>query len=111
MLRRKLKKEYQPKILEQIARESVEINAKQLKMELVYKMINAYLFIYRNLKIGSKFNLNSHNINHANSILSVLSFYTDIGITTRYILKVLKEVANNYTRLISQYKFKYHTYF
>ena len=46
-------------------------------------MINPYNFIDENLKIGFKVNLESHNINHANSILTTIPVYTDLGIETR----------------------------
>ena len=34
--------------------------------------------------------------------------YPDFGIETRYINKILKEMATNYAKLINQYKFKFH---
>ena len=34
-----------------------------------------------------------------------------MGIETRYIIKILKEVATIYARLINQYKFKNHRFF
>ena len=38
-------------------------------------MINPNYFIDKNIKIGFKINLESHNNNHANSILSVIPHY------------------------------------
>ena len=70
-------------------------------------MINPYYFIDENLKYGFKINLESHNINHANSLLNILSNFPGIGIKTRYINKILKEMATIYARLINQYKFRY----
>ena len=64
-----------------------------------------------NLKIGFKNNLESHNINHANSLLNIEPNFPDIGIETRYIKKILKEMATIYARLKNQYKFKYHILF
>ena len=74
-------------------------------------MINPYYFIDENLNIGFKINLESHNINHANSLLNIEPIFPDIGIETRYISKILKEMATTYARLINQYKFKYHILF
>ena len=74
-------------------------------------MINPYYFIDENLKIGFKINLEGHNINHTNSLLNIEPNFPDIGIETRYINKILKEMATIYARLINQYKFKYHILF
>ena len=74
-------------------------------------MIDPYYFIDENLKIGLKINLESHNINHANSLLNIEPNFPDIGIETRHINKILKEMATIYARLINQYKFKYHIVF
>ena len=74
-------------------------------------MINPYYFIDENLNIGFKINLESHNTNHANSLLNIIHIFPDIGIETRYSNKILKEMATIYARLINQYKFKYHILF
>ena len=74
-------------------------------------MIDCYFFTDKNLKKGSKINLESHNINHANSLLNIEPNFPDIGIETRYINKIRKEVATIYVRLLNQYKFKYHILF
>ena len=74
-------------------------------------MINPYYFIDENLKNVFKINLESHNINHANSLLNVVPNFPDIGIETRYIIKILKEMATIHARLINQKKFKYHIIF
>ena len=63
------------------------------------------------MKIGFKINLESHNNKHANSFLNIESTLPDFGIETRYINKILKEMATIYARLINQYKFKYHILF
>ena len=84
------------------------MNDKKLYKELAKKMNNPYYFIDENLKIGSKINLESHNINHANSLLNIEPNFPAIGIETRYIKKILKEMATIYDRLINHYKFKYH---
>ena len=74
-------------------------------------MINPKYFIDENLKNGFKINLESHKVNHVNSILSITTKYPDFGIETRRINKILKEMATIYARLINQYKFKYHILF
>ena len=74
-------------------------------------MNNPYYFIDENLKIGFKNNLKSHNISHANSLLNVTPNFPDIGIRTRYINKILKQMATFNARLINQYKFKHHIFF
>ena len=82
-----------------------------MRKKLAKKMINPYKLIDENLKIGFKINLESHNINLANSILTIIPVYTDLGIETRYNNKILKEMATVYARLIDQYKFKNHNFF
>ena len=71
-------------------------------------MNNPYFFTDENLKNRFKINLESHIINHANSLLNIIPKFPDIGIETRYIKKILKEMPSNYVRLINQYKHKYH---
>ena len=44
------------------------MNDKELDKELVKNMYNPYYFIDENLKIGFKINLQSHNVNDANSL-------------------------------------------
>ena len=60
------------------------------------------------MKIGLKIILERYNINHANSRLNIEPNFPDIGIETRYVNKILKEMATIYARLINQFKFKYH---
>ena len=79
--------------------------------DLAKKMINPYYFFDENLKIGFKNNLESHNVNHANSLLNIEPNFPEFGIEFRYINKVKKELSVIYARLINQYKFKYHTLF
>ena len=74
-------------------------------------MINPYYFIDENLKNGSKINLESHNISHANSILTITPKFPDFGIEFRYINRIANELSDIYARLIKQYKLKYHTLF
>ena len=74
-------------------------------------MINPYYFFDENLKIGFKINLESHNIIHAISILTITPNSPEFGIEFRYINTIIKELAIIYARLINQYKFKHHTLF
>ena len=73
-------------------------------------MINPFYFFDENFEILFKINLDSHII-HAFSILSNIPIYPDFGIETKYINKILKEMAAIYARLMNQYKLKYHILF
>ena len=110
-IKKKIQKVYNPRTLKQIARENIKMNDKELDKEIAKRMINPYYSIDENLKIVFKLNLESHNINHANSLLNMLPNFPDIGIETRYINKILKEMATIYSKLLNQYKFKYHILF
>ena len=79
--------------------------------ELAEKMLNPYYFTDRNSKVGFKINLDSHQINHANSKLTILPNYPEFGIEIRYVIKILKGLSVFYARLMNQYKFKYQTVF
>ena len=106
-IRKKIQKVKNPKTLKQLAREKIKFDDKGLaKM-----MINPYYFTDENLRIGFKINLESHNINHANSILTITPKFPEFGIEFRYINKIIKELSVIYARLMNQYKFKYHTLF
>ena len=74
-------------------------------------MINPYYFIDESLEIGFKINLESDNINHANSLLDIIPYYPDIGIETRCNNKILEEKATICARLINQYKCKIISFF
>ena len=50
-------------------------------------------------------------MNHANSILSIIPVYIDVGIESRYFNEILKEMCNIYGRLLRQDNFKCHTLF
>ena len=106
-IKKKIQKVYNPKTLKHLAREKIKLDDK----ELAKMMINPYYFIDENLKIGFKINLESHNISHTNSILTITPNFTEFGIEFRYINKIIKELPVIYARLINQYKFKYHTLF
>ena len=106
-IKKKIQKVYNPKTIKQIAREKIKLDDKKIdKM-----MINPYYFIDENLKIGFKINLESHNINHAISILTITPIFSEFGIEFRHIKKIIKELSVIYARLINQYKFKYQTLF
>ena len=79
--------------------------------ELAKMMINPYSFIDENLKNGFKINLESHNISHGNSILTITPKFPELGTELRCISKIIKELSVIYARLLNQYKFKYHTLF
>ena len=106
-IKKKIQKVYNPKTLKQLAREKIKLDDK----ELAKIMINPYYFIDKNLKIGFKIILESHNFSHANSILSIIPKFPEYGIEFRYINKIVKELSVIYARLINQYKFKYHKLF
>ena len=82
-----------------------------MNKELAKKMIIPYYFTDRNLKEGFKINLDSHNLHHTNSKLTITPHHPEFGIENRYINKIMKELAVIYARLINQYKFKYQTVF
>ena len=107
----KIKKIYNPRSLKQIARDNIRLDDKQLNKELAKKMINPYYFTDRNLKVGFKINLDSHNLHHANSKITITPYHPEFGIEFRYINKIVRELAVIYARLINQYKFKYQVVF
>ena len=107
----KIKKIYNPRSLKQIARNNIKLDDKQLNKEIAKKMLNPYYFTDRTLQVGFKISLDSHNLHHANSKLTIIPNYPEFGIEVRYINKILKELAVIYARLINQYKFKYQTVF
>ena len=104
-IKKKIQKVYNPKTLKQLAREKIKLDDK----ELAKKMINPYYFIDENLKNGFRINLESHNISHAKSILTITPNFPEFGIEFRYINKIVKEISIIYARLINHNKFKYHT--
>ena len=86
-IKKQIKKLYNPKTLQQLARKNNKLSDKKLDKETAKKMINPYYFIDENLKNGFKNNLESHNINHANSILTITPNFPEFGIDFRYIKK------------------------
>ena len=107
----KIKKIYNPKPLRELARDNIRLDDKQLNKELAKKMINPYYFTDRNLKVGFKIKLDSHNLHHANSKLTITPNHPEFGIEFRYINKIMKELSIIYARFINQYKFRYQTVF
>ena len=106
-IKKKIQKVYNPKTLKQLAREKIKLDDN----ELAKMMINPYYFIDENLKNGFKINLESHNISHANSILTITPKFPEFGIEYRYNNKIVKELSIIYARKINQHKFKNHTLF
>ena len=80
---KKIKKTYNPKPLRQIARDNIRLDVRQLNKELARKMKNPYYFTDRNLRAGYKINLDSHNLHHTNSKLTILPIYPEFGIEFR----------------------------
>ena len=74
-------------------------------------MINPYYFTDGNLKVGFKFNLDSHHINHAISKLTMTPNFPEFGIEVRYINKIVKELSVIFARLINQYEIDIKQYF
>ena len=70
------------------------------------KINNPYYFIDEKLKVGFKINLDSLNLHHTNSKLTIIPNHPEFGIEVRYINKIIKDLAVIYARLINQYKFK-----
>ena len=87
-IKKKIQKVYNSKTLKQLAREKIKLDDK----ELAKMMINPYYFIDENLKNGYKNNLESHNISHANSILTITPIFPEFGIEFRYIKKNHKRI-------------------
>ena len=107
----KVNRIHNPKPLRQIARDNIRLHDKQLNKELGRKINNPYCFTDTNLKVGFEVNLDSHHINHDNSKLTITPIYSEFGIETRFINKIVREISIIYARLKNQYKFKYQTVF
>ena len=84
LLKINLKKYETPKKHQQIARQNIKLNDKDLDEKVAKKLNNPYYFIDEKLKIDLKVNLESHNANHAISLLNDISNFPDIGIETKY---------------------------
>ena len=93
--------------MKHLARKKMKLDDK----ELAKMMINPYYFNDENSKIGFKFNLEGHNVSHANSLLTITPNFPEFGVEFIYVNKIIEELSFIYARLINQYKFKYHTLF
>ena len=98
---------YNPRTLRQIARNTINLDDKQLNKELARKMINPYYFSERNLKVAYKINLDSPHINHLNSKITITSNFQDTGIKFPFNNKIMREMSIIYARSINQYKSRY----
>ena len=107
----KSRKIYNPKPLRQLARDKIRLDDRQLNSELARRMINPYYFTDRNLRVGFKINLDSHNLHHTNSKITITPNHPEFGIEVRYINKIMKELAVIYARILNQYKLKYQRVF
>ena len=83
LIEKKIQKGYKPKTLKQLAREKIKLVDK----ELAKMMINPNYFFDENLKIGFKNNLESHNISHSNSILTVTPNFPEFGVELDILIK------------------------
>ena len=95
-IKKKIQKVYNPKTLKQLAREKIKLDDKELAKIIIFP----YYFIDKNLKNGFKIHLESHNISHANSILTITPKFPEFGIEFRYNNKIVKELSVIYARLI-----------
>ena len=74
-------------------------------------MINPYYFFDEKLKVGFKINLDSHNLHHTISKLTITPTFPELGIQFRFINKIMKDLSVIYARLINQFKFRYQSVF
>ena len=74
-------------------------------------MNNPNYFSEETLQVSFTINLDSHKINHKNSILTFQPNFPELKIEFRYNDKIPREMANIYARLINQYIIKNHTIF
>ena len=91
---------YNSKRLKQTTRDTIKIDDKQLNKGLAKKIVNPYYFTDRILKITFNFNLNSHQINHANFTLKIAPKF--LKIEKNYDNKIMREMANIYATLVNQ---------
>ena len=99
------------KPLRQLARDNIKLDDKQLKKEFARNMNNPYYFTDRKLKVAFKINLDSHNLHHTNSKLTITPTFPEFGVEFRFINKIMKKLSVIYARLINQYKFRYQSVF
>ena len=101
LFKNEVRKIYNPKSLKQIALDNIGLGDRQLKDELARRMLNPYYFTDRALQVGFKFILDSHNLHHTNSKLTITPNHPEFGIEIRYINKIMKELSVIYARLIN----------
>ena len=75
-----INKIYNPKSLKQIARDNIRLDDRQLNGEIARRMLNPYYFTDRALQVGFKINLDSHNLHHTNSKITITPNHPEIGI-------------------------------
>ena len=63
------------------------------------------------MKVAYKINLDSHNLHHTNSKLTITPTFQEFGIEFGFINKIMKVLSVIYDRLINQFKFRYQTVF
>ena len=78
---------YNPTPLKQLARNNIKLDDKQLNKELGKKMIKPYYFTDRNVKVGFNINLDSHNLHHTNSKLTITPHHPEFGIKFVILIK------------------------
>ena len=61
-------KKYNPLKLSDLARNKINLNDRELNKQIAKRMLNPYYFKNKNLYNILKINLDSHHINHLNSI-------------------------------------------
>ena len=96
------KKTYNPESLRQLALDNIRLDDRQLNKDIAKKMINPYNFTDRNLKVAYKINLDSQNLHHKNSKLTITPTSPEFGIEFRFSNKIIKELSVIYARLINQ---------
>ena len=83
----------------------------QLNRKLAKKMISSCYFPDRAIQNGFNITLDSPDINHAISKFFNKPRFIELGFETKFIFKILKDMANFYARLVNQNKFKYQSVF
>ena len=105
----KPKKIKQVPTLKELAKQKITIKGKVLENEIAKRMISPYYFS-RRFENQYKINLDSHNVNHLNSKITITNKY-DFPIEMYDVDSILREMSIIYARLIDQYKFKYQVVF
>ena len=82
-----------------------------MNKELAEKMLNPYYITDRSLQVRFNINLDSHQISHANPIITFKTTYSETGIEILYFNEILRQMAAIYAGLINQQKYNYETLF